>query len=67
MNDEKWLETIVTFGIVIRCKLDNIKDIKDCINSIPNIEVVYQQTSADPLYITRLNPSIKRGTNETKE
>jgi hypothetical protein len=65
MNDEKWLETIVTFGIVIRCELDNIKDIKDCINRIPNIEVVYQQTSADPLFITRKNPSV-RGIDEKR-
>ena len=64
MNDDKWLETIVTFGIVIRCELDDIKDIKECINRIPNIEVVYQKTSSDPLYITRKNPAI-RGVDET--
>lgn len=66
MNENKeWLQTIVTFGIVIRCNIDSIKDIKESIGRIQDIEVVYQHTSADPLFITRTNPS-QRGIDVKK-
>ena len=52
------LEPIISFGIVLRGKVDDISKFMESIKAadVAHIKVVYVKTSGSPLYITSQKP-----------
>jgi nitrate reductase NapAB chaperone NapD len=52
-NGDKFLQTRVSFGLILRTDLETVEKIKRQIADFPNVVIVYQTTEAGHLWIVR--------------
>lgn len=56
-EEDKFLKTYLTFGLVIRTDLQTIEAIKEYIVGLDDVKVIYQRVSINRLYIKEeVNP-----------
>jgi hypothetical protein len=56
----EFLKTELSYALVLRGELDSINEIKEYLSTIPDIRLIYQKWSFDPLYISPNAPSGSR-------
>ena len=50
-DENSFLQTVISYGIVIRASFEDVQSIKKVLTRYPNIKIVYQKSSVEKLRI----------------
>jgi hypothetical protein len=64
---DDFLNTTVSFAIVVRSDIDTVKEIKRYLTQLPDLQLVYQKLSLDKIFITETPPSGSGGEYESEK